>query len=118
MKKFLVLISMCIAFGTNVMAQDVDDDYDDDDEVYVYVSSGCNYSEYYHQTLYCQDTKFCRHEHDKNAVKRCAERCAHMGHVKTVPLEVAENRGKTPCPKCCDVKGKKKNKAKNKKKKK
>ena len=102
MKKFLVLISMCIATYTNVMAQDYDDD---DDEIYVYVSDGCKYNEYYHQSLYCQET-------------RCAERCAHMGHVKTVPLEVAENRGKTPCPKCCDVKGKKKDKGKNKKKKK
>ena len=39
MKKFLVLISMCIATYTNVMAQDEDEE--DDDEVYVYVSDGC-----------------------------------------------------------------------------
>ena len=38
--------------------------------------------------------------------------------MNAITLEVAENRGKKPCPKCCDVKGKKKNKAKNKKKKK
>ena len=118
MKKFLVLISMCIATCTNVMAQDYDYDDDDDDEVYVYVSDGCKYNEYYHMSLYCQETKFCRHEHDKNAVKRCPEMCAHRGHVKTISLELAENRGKNPCPKCCNVKGKKKNKGKDKKKKK
>lgn len=118
MKKFLVLISMCIATCTNVMAQDYDYDDYDDDEVYVYVSDGCKYNEYYHMSLYCQETKFCRHEHDKNAVKRCPEMCAHRGHVKTISLELAENRGKNPCPKCCNVKGKKKNKGKDKKKKK
>ena len=113
MKKFFVLISICIATSTYVMAQDEDDD----DEVYVYVSDGCK-NEYYHQSLYCQETKFCRHEHDKNAVKRCPETCAHRGHVKAISLELAENRGKTPCPKCCDVKGRKKSKGKDKKKKK
>ena len=112
MKKFLVLISVCIATYTNVMAQDEDED--DDDEVYVYVSDGCKYSDYYHMSLYCPETKFCRHEHDKNAVKRCPETCVHRGHISGVTLDVAENRGKTPCPKCCDVKGKKKNKGKDK----
>ena len=115
MKKFLVLISMCIATYTNVMAQDEDEE--DDDEVYVYVSDGCKYNEYYHLSIYCPDTKFCRHEHDKNAVKRCPETCVHMGHMTTISLELAESRGKSPCPKCCSVKGKKK-KNKDKKKKK
>ena len=112
MKKFLVLLSMCIAIGTNAIAQD------ENEEEEVYVSSGCSYGDYYHLSIYCPDTKFCRHEHDKNAVKRCPETCVHRGHVKGVPLDVAENRGKTPCPKCCDVKDRKKNKGKNKKKKK
>lgn len=114
MKKFFVLISICIATSTYVMAQDEDDD----DEVYVYVSDGCKISDYYHQSLYCPETKFCRHEHDKNAARSCPETCVHRGHVKGVSLDVAENRGKNPCPKCCDVKGRKKSKAKNKKKKK
>ena len=97
------------------MAQDEDED--DDDEVYVYVSDGCKYSDYYHQSIYCDEPKFCRHEHDKNAVKRCPETCVHMGHMTTISLELAESRGKAPCPKCCAVKGKKK-KGKDKKKKK
>ena len=116
MKKFFVFISLCIATSTNVMAQDYDDD--DDDEVYVYVSDGCKFSDYYHMSLYCPETKFCRHEHDKNAAKRCPETCVHRGHVSGVSLDVAENRGKNPCPKCCNLKCKKKNKAKDKKKKK
>ena len=111
MKKFLVLLSMCIAIGTNAMAQD------EDEEEEVYVSSGCSYGDYYHLSIYCPDTKFCRHEHDKNAVKRCPETCVHMGHMTTISLELAESRGKAPCPKCCAVKGKKK-KSKDKKKKK
>ena len=107
MKKIILLFSLCIAISANVFAQD-------EDESYVYVASGCNKDMHYHQSRFWKETKFCRHEHDKAATKKCPDNCLHMGHMEAIALDKAESVGRTPCPKCCDKTKGKKNKKKKK----
>ena len=113
MKRILILFSFCIAISINALAQS---------ETNVYVAMGCNKDSHYHMSRYCKESKFCRHEHDKAAAKKCDDVCAHQGHMEVVSLNKAEGMGRIPCPKCCDnkgnAKGKTKDKNKNKKNKK
>lgn len=110
MKKIFLLFSLCIAISTSAFAQDEDNDID------VYVSVGCNKDTHFHMSRYCKETSFCRHEHDKALVKKCSSECVHLGHLGTISLERAEAAGKTPCPSCCGKMKKKKDKNKKKKK--
>ena len=98
MKKIFVLFTLCIAMSTSAFAQY---DQDEQEEVDVYVSIGCNKDNHYHMSRYCKETMFCRHEHDKAAVKKCSNECVHMGHLGATTLDRAESTGKTPCPTCC-----------------
>lgn len=97
MNKFIVLFSLCMATCTSVFAQS-----EDEDEL-VYVSTGCKTSaaNTFHSSRYCQETKLCRHEHDKSAAKKCGDQCKHNGHVQAVELDKAVSLGKVPCSKCC-----------------
>lgn len=114
MNKFIMLFSLCMFTCTGVFAQS-----EDEDELVVYVSTGCNTSaaKLYHSTRYCTELKDCRHEHNKSVAKKCGDQCKHSGHVEGATLERAQDMGKTPCNKCCKelIKKMKKNEKKSKK---